>query len=57
LLWGDTHLHTSYSVDAYIAGNRTADPDVAYRYAKGEPVAQWFPKTLNWGQLCLQKEA
>lgn len=38
LLWGDTHLHTSYSVDAYMAGNRSADPDVAYRYAKGEPV-------------------
>jgi hypothetical protein len=38
LLWGDTHTHSSYSPDAYMAGNRTADPDVAYRYAKGEPV-------------------
>jgi hypothetical protein len=34
----DTHLHTNYSLDAYVFNNRTADPDVAYRYAKGLPV-------------------
>jgi hypothetical protein len=38
LLWGDTHLHTSYSFDAFLNGNMSADPDVAYRYAKGLPV-------------------
>jgi Protein of unknown function (DUF3604) len=38
LLWGDTHLHTSYSVDAYSGGNTLIDPDAAYRYAKGLPV-------------------
>lgn len=38
LLWGDTHLHTSYSFDAYLNTNMTADPDTAYRYAKGLPV-------------------
>lgn len=38
LLWGDTHLHSSYSSDAFIAGNHSADPDTAYRLAKGEPV-------------------
>ena len=38
VFWGDTHLHTSYSPDAYFFGNTTADPDTAYRYAKGRPV-------------------
>ncbi|MEQ9142982.1 MAG: DUF3604 domain-containing protein [Parvibaculaceae bacterium] len=38
LLWGDTHLHTSFSTDAFMTGNRDADPDTAYRLAKGEPV-------------------
>ena len=36
--WGDTHLHTSYSPDAFLMGNQTADPDTAYHYAKGLPV-------------------
>jgi len=38
VFWGDTHLHTSYSPDAFFFGNETADPDTAYRYAKGLPV-------------------
>lgn len=38
LLWGDTHLHTTYSSDAYTNNNLTATPDTAYRYAKGIPV-------------------
>ena len=37
LLWGDTHLHSNLSVDGYILGNRTADADTAYRFAKGLP--------------------
>ena len=36
--WGDTHLHTSYSFDAYRFGNVTVDPETAYRFAKGLPV-------------------
>ena len=38
LLWGDTHLHTSYSFDAFLNGNLSADPETAYRYARGYPV-------------------
>jgi hypothetical protein len=38
LLWGDTHLHSSNSFDAYLTGNMTAGPDTAYRFAKGLPV-------------------
>lgn len=35
--FGDLHLHTSLSLDAYIADTRTT-PDDAYRYAQGEAV-------------------
>ena len=45
LLWGDTHLHTSYSFDAYTNNNFTADPNVAYRYAQGEPVIHPYNRT------------
>lgn len=38
LLWGDTHLHTAFSPDAYFLGNRSADPHAAYRFAKGLPI-------------------
>ncbi len=38
LYWGDTHLHTSYSFDAFLNQNDSADPDTAYRWARGLPV-------------------
>ena len=37
VLWGETHLHTSYSVDAGFFGN-SLGPDTAYRFARGEEV-------------------
>ncbi len=45
LYWGDTHVHTSYSFDAYRLGNVTVDPETAYRFAKGLPVVH--PATGN----------
>lgn len=45
LLWGDTHLHTSYSFDAFLNGNLSADPEVAYRYAKGMPAIHPYNRT------------
>ena len=38
LLWGDTHLHTSASADAFEDGKTNADIDTAYRFARGLPV-------------------
>jgi len=45
LLWGDTHLHTSYSFDAYLTKNQKAGPDTAYRWAKGQVVKH--PKLMT----------
>jgi hypothetical protein len=42
LYWGDTHVHSSFSADAYALGNHSADPDTAYRWAKGLPVVNPF---------------
>ena len=36
-LWGDTHLHTTNSFDAFAAGNRLG-PEEALRFARGEGV-------------------
>jgi len=35
--WGDTHLHTGYSMDAGLFGNTTGH-DTAYKFARGEEV-------------------
>ena len=35
--FGDTHIHTRYSFDAFMFNVRTG-PDDAYRYAKGEVI-------------------
>ena len=36
-MFGDLHVHTSYSFDSFVSSQRN-DPWAAYRYAKGEPI-------------------
>src|SRR5690349_13406707 len=36
--FGETHVHTSYSADAWLFGNRLTDPGDAYKYFKGETI-------------------
>ena len=36
-LFGETHIHTAYSFDAYLFNTR-ATPDDAYKFGKGEPL-------------------
>jgi hypothetical protein len=38
LFWGDTHVHSSYSLDANLFSNFSLGPEIAYRFAKGERV-------------------
>lgn len=38
VFWGDTHLHTNLSADAFFGGNQSMSPDLAYRFARGETV-------------------
>ena len=36
--YGETHLHTSWSFDAFIFGDTKSTPGDAYDYAKGKPL-------------------
>ena len=45
LLFGDTHLHTAYSFDAFLNDNQSAYPDTAYRWARGLPVIHPYTRT------------
>jgi hypothetical protein len=47
--WGDVHLHSNYSTDAYATGNTSVTPDMAYRYARGIPILH--PRTNSKVQL------
>jgi uncharacterized protein DUF3604 len=45
-LWGDSHLHTSLSMDAGLFGNRLP-PEEAYRLARGEEVVSSTGQALR----------
>src|SRR5215831_3346167 len=36
--FGETHVHTSWSLDAFSIGNTITTPADAYKYFKGEPI-------------------
>ena len=36
--FGQTHVHTSWSFDAYVFGNTITGPEEAYKYALGQPI-------------------
>ena len=38
VFFGQTHSHTSWSVDAYLIGNHLTTPEDAYKYSMGLPV-------------------
>jgi|TARA_B110000240_G_C13327956_1_gene379994 hypothetical protein len=49
--WGDTHVHTNYSShDANIAGGNRLDPEIAYRFARGEVVEAWNGMPVKLGR-------
>src|SRR6056300_1644798 len=49
LLFGDLHLHTSYSSDAGMVG-ASLGPDAAYRFARGERVISNFGQPVQIAQ-------
>ena len=40
--FGEEHLHTTTSVDAYIQGNHKNTVEDAFNYDKGKPVKKWI---------------
>ena len=36
--FGDVHVHSNLSTDAYVTGNQTVTPDMAYKFARGMPI-------------------
>lgn len=44
--FGDLHVHTSWSFDAFIYNTRTT-PDDAYRYGKGQPINDFMGEKIK----------
>src|SRR5262245_9762165 len=45
--FGETHVHTSWSLDAWRFGNRMTEPADAYKYFKGEPIKHPLGYTIQ----------
>jgi hypothetical protein len=45
--FGETHVHTGWSFDAYIFGNTMTGPTEAYAYATGEPIRHPLGYTIK----------
>ena len=50
LLFGTTHGHSNWSIDAFGIGNQSLGPEVAYAFARGDEVTH-----LNGNKVKLQK--
>ncbi len=57
LYWGEQHVHTSWSFDAFAFGNQSTGPEDFYRYARGEAITHpggfevKISKPLDWGAV------
>ncbi|MFA4901717.1 MAG: DUF3604 domain-containing protein [Desulfobaccales bacterium] len=45
--FGETHVHTGWSFDAYLFGNNLTGPEDAYKYALGEPIKHPMGYTIR----------
>jgi hypothetical protein len=60
--YGETHLHTSWSFDAFAFGNTIAGPETFYQYALGKSVPHpggyevKITKPLDWGAVTEHSE-
>ncbi len=61
--YGETHVHTSWSFDAFAFGDRVTGPETFYRYALGNSVSHpggyqvRITKPLDWGAVTEHSEA
>ncbi len=57
LFWGEQHVHTSWSFDAFAFGNQLTGPEDFYRYAQGEAITHpggnkvRITRPLDWGAV------